>query len=352
MGSILNKKEVKLMNNKKEAIIEISSKNTKDQILAAYNDVLMKLSEKQSTPQEQKRQEEVQDKLKKTTALSTDNILSELSSLKSKAIKQIDSLSGELLEEFQKLINIQNAISIEQQHLKELYQINKTANSLSALLQAQAEEKERFKSEMDQIKQKVDQEMENQRLYWKERKEKLEQEHEELKEQELKARKREEEEYNYVIEQKRKKELDEYNGKKLAMEKELSEIRIGLQKREDEIVAKEKDYDLLKKQVEDIPSVIREASLAAEGSLRSNLIRQHDIDTKLREQEYRAELQLKDQNISHLEEKIAKQESMIKEVTAKANMAVEQVQKIACRALDASAQRFVGVSGSKLDDSR
>ena len=61
--------------------------------------------------------------------------MTDLSNLKSKTIKQIDGLSEQLLSEFQKLANLRQAITIEQKHLEELYQINETANTLSALLQ-------------------------------------------------------------------------------------------------------------------------------------------------------------------------------------------------------------------------
>ena len=104
--------------SKKHNIPEVSVKSTKEQILAAYNEVLTKLTEKQLfTPQEQKKHEEEQNVIKKTANQSPDDILIDLSNLKSKSIKQIDSLSEQLLSEFQKLANLREAIIIEQKHL-------------------------------------------------------------------------------------------------------------------------------------------------------------------------------------------------------------------------------------------
>ena len=51
-------------------------------------------------------------------------------------------LSEQILSEFEKLANLREAISIEQKHLQDLYQINDTANTLSILLQTKAEQKE------------------------------------------------------------------------------------------------------------------------------------------------------------------------------------------------------------------
>jgi len=101
--------------SKKHNVLEVSAKSTKEQILAAYNEVLTKLTEKQlSTPQEQKKQEEEQNIIKKTASHSPDNILTDLSNLKSKTIKQIDGLSEQLLSEFEKLANLRQEITIEQ----------------------------------------------------------------------------------------------------------------------------------------------------------------------------------------------------------------------------------------------
>jgi len=328
--------------SKKHNIPEVSAKSTKEQILAAYNEVLTSLAAKQlSTPQEQKKQEDEQHIIKKTTNQSPDNILTDLSNLKSKTIKQIDSLSEQLLGEFQRLNDLRSAIIIEQKHLQELYQINETANTLSALLQSQAEQKEQFKLNMEQAKQTFEQEMATQKLHWQEQKVRLEQEYKERKDLLEKTRKREEDDYTYTLELKRRKETDEYSNKRLAMEKELSDIRDNLLKREAELLEKEKNYESLRMQVEQMPDKISEAVASNEEFLRAKLLEQYEFETKLKQQEYDGMLKLRDQSINYLEEKAKKQEAMIKELSAKADMASEQIQSIACRALDTSAQRFV-----------
>ena len=331
--------------SKKHNVLEVSAKSTKEQILAAYNEVLTKLTEKQlSTPQEQKKQEEEQNIIKKTASHSPDNILTDLSNLKSKTIKQIDGLSEQLLSEFQKLANLRQAITIEQKHLEELYQINETANTLSALLQTQAEQKQQFKLDMELSRQNFEQEMATQKLQWQEQKSKLEQEYKERKELLEKIRKREEEEYGYALELKQRKEMDEYNDKKFSMEKELSDLKDNLSKREADLLEKEKDYESLRLQVQQIPDKIKEAVTNNEKALEAKLLEQYEFATKLKQQEYDGILKLKEQSINYLEEKIRKQDDLIKELSEKADMATQQVQSIACRALDTSAQRFLATT--------
>ena len=194
---------------------EVSVKSTKEQILVAYNEVLTKLTEKQiATHQEQKKQEEAQAVVKKAINHLSDDILNDLSSLKSKTIKQIDSLSGQILCEFEKLANLCEAITIEQKHLRELYQINDTANTLLVLLQTQAEQKEQFKLEIEQTKQAFEEEMTIEKSHWYGQRTQLELDYKEQKNTLEKARNHEEEEYIYTLELKQRKEIDEYNNKR------------------------------------------------------------------------------------------------------------------------------------------
>ena len=235
-------------------------------------------------------------------------------------------------------------------YLHELYQINETANTLSALLQTQTEQKESFKLEMEQAKQVLEQEMASQKSQWQEQKVKLEQEYKERKDLLEKTRKREEDEYIYGLELKRRKETDEYNNKRFVMEKELSDLKDNLLKRETDLLEKEKTHEDLILQAEQVPDKIKEAVARSEELLQAKLLEQYEFNTKLRQQEYDGILKLKDQSINYLEEKVKKQEIMIKELITKADIASEQVQSIACRALDTSAQRFVSIASSKPEE--
>jgi hypothetical protein len=336
---------------KKHDIPEISTKSTKEQILAAYNEVSSKLLEKQlATPQEQKKQEEKQKIVTDAVNHSADALLTDLSTLKSKTIKQIDSLSEQLLCEFQLLTNLREAIAVEQKHLEELYQINETANTLSVLLQAQERQKEQFKLEMEQAKQAFTQEMQLQKSQLQEQKIRAEQEYKEQKDTLEKTRKREAEEYSYTLELKRRKEADEYNNKKLLLDKELSDLKDNLLKREADLVEKEKSYDSLKFQVEQIPFQIKEAVTNAEELLRSQMAQQYEFEKQLKQKEYDGILKLNEQSISYLEDKVQKQETIIAELMEKADRAAEQVQSIACRALDTSAGRFANSAMSKAEE--
>lgn len=203
---------------------------------------------------------------------------------------------------------------------------------------------------MSQRKQDFEQEINSQKLHWQQQRAALEQDYKEQKELLSKTRKREEEEYNYTLELERRKELDEYNNKRILIEKELSELKDNLLKREADLATKEQEYVSLKMQVDGMADKIKEAVYSAEKLLRNQLLQQYDFEKQLTQKEYDGILQLKEQSIIYLEDKIKKQENTIQELTAKADNATQQVQSIACRALDTSGQRFVAFTTNKQEE--
>lgn len=330
---------------KKTANPEVSTKSTKDQILAAYNEVLEKLNEKQAEiPLEIKKKQEEKTVVTRSVAHSPDTIVSELSGIKLKAMKQLDGLSEELLGEFQKLSDIRQAISSEQSHLEELYQIKEMANTLAALFQAHVEQKERLHQEREEEKQAFDHFMISQRLQRKEENDRLEREFQEKKEKQEKDRKREEEEYVYARELKRRKETDDYTAKKLMLEKELTELRESLQRREEMVSEREKTLSDLQSRVDQFPEELKKAVSEAEEKLRSQILQQHDFESQIKAKEQEGLVKLHTLQVNSLQGKIKEQESLIKELSQKADQAAENVQLIACRALDASSQRFIPMS--------
>ena len=342
---------------------EVSARSTKGEILSAYNEVLAKLHEKQPalTPQAQQQQAAQQQLVSQAAQHSADELLGALSNLKLKTIKQIDGLSEQLLAEFEKLTSLREAISIEQQHLQELYQIKETAHTLSALLQTQAEQKEAFETEMAQSKEAFETEMAQSKeafetkmteskASWSEKEAQLTQKYKEQEEALKKARAREEEEYDYTLTQTRRKELDEYEAKKAAAEKALGAKEQEYLEREAALKSKEDRYESLEQEVRQLPDQVQSAVKEAEAALRTRLSQEHKYAREIQEKESTGILQLKEQNIVHLEEKVKRQEETIKRLNEKLDQASGQVQEIACRALDTSSHRFTSPQGSKVEE--
>ena len=325
----------------KENKLEISVKSTKEQILSAYNTALTQLNEKQQeNPEEQKQKQEKQIVINTASKTSAETILQDLSNLKFKIIKQIEDLSENLMTESERLLTVRKAISIEKDHLEELYQIKESANSLAALIRANAEEQERFDFELSQKQAELNEKIDIKTEEWDKKQELLEKEYKERKENIEKLRLREEEEYKYTQELTRRKDMDEYLAKNSALEKELNDKKDSLQQRETEVITKEKLLQDLETKVVNFPEEMQKAIIIAEEKLHQKLEQEYKFSFDLKAKEHESETKLAGQKIAHLETKVKEQEIQIKILNQKGDEALQQVQTIACRALDTSMQRI------------
>jgi predicted AAA+ superfamily ATPase len=140
--------------------------------------------------------------------------------------------------------------------------------------------------------------------------------------------------------------MDDYNTKKANLEKELVCMKEDLPKREEFVNEKEKLLTDLQTKVAQFPADIAQAVTAAEEQLRTQLMQQHDFESQLAQKELEGLTKLNNLQITSLQGKIKEQEALIKEMSQKSEQAAENVQKIACRALDTSSQRFMAMPAS------
>ncbi len=334
----------------------ISSKNTKNQILEAYEELLQKQQEKKTEEprkiQEQQKQEAV---VKNASGLSTEGIVKDVSGLKVSLSAALDKLSEAFIIEFRKFEELQKAIQIEKQQLEDLYQLSASTDSLSVMLLAQKEKKEQFELEMINRRRELEEQIKSERAQFEtemtERKLNLKKLQEDAQaklkedaEQLHRNRKREEEEYLYALKINRKKETDLYEEKKEKLEKELSDKKAAFEKdfaeRELNIKQAESELNELRKKNAAFPAELEKAVKAAVENAIEKLETQFSFQKELREREVSGELKLKTQIIETLQSKIKDMEASLKDYAQKAMSAEASVKDIALRAIDSSAKSF------------
>ena len=336
---------------KKPDLPEISTKSTKEQILAAYHAALDQLSNQAVIlPEEQKKIQGTQQILTKVADVSKEGLLSELATLKLKTMQQIDLLSEDLLKEFQQLTALRQAITVEQRHLEDLYQIKDTTHTLAALLKTHHDQTEQLKHDLEEQKSVYDKTVSELKAQWKAQHEQLEKGFSEQKEQLSLQKKREEEEYAYALEVKRRQEADQYEQKKIALEKQLALLKEDLDAREKAIAQQETELTRLKEQVAAFPEMIKKTAEEAESTLTRKLEEEFAHKTQLQEAQQESTLKINAHRIQSLESKIKEQEQLVQLLSKKADVASEQVQSIASKALEASAQRFTSLTMEKGKD--
>ena len=326
---------------------KITTKNTKNEILQAYNELLAKVQEQRQTDRrEETKQKEEKEIVEKASHHSIETIVKNLADRRLTIVKALDGLGEELIGEYKKLTEIQQAIEIEKQNLDTVYEIKTNADSLAALLLAQKEKTADFEGEMERERSALEEETTDKRLQWKKEQETFEQAEKEKLAQIQKEREREEEEYNYDLQLTRKKDSDTYEAEKMALEKELGEKRRAfeqeLSEREAALSGKEQEYLELKTTVESFPAELEEAVEAAKAAVRQELELTYKHAAELTKREMESEQRLSQQMISALEMKIKEQEAQIRQMAQKTDEAGSHVQNIALKAIEgASTQRVV-----------
>ena len=190
------------MNQSKEP--EVTIKNTKTEILSAYESLLDKARDLYRKNQKQERELQEQKKLVVSAEqCSPSTIEQNLSGLREQLDEKIAQITAQIRGAFEQLKQVQNAIEIEKNNLDEMYGITKTAHTLDALMLTHQHEKDIFEKEMSE-----------QRAEWGFEKKKISTEIAELRESTKKAWTREQEEYEYQTQRDRKIEESAYASKK------------------------------------------------------------------------------------------------------------------------------------------
>ena len=327
---------------------EISEKSKKNEILAAYQELLEQIGQtKQESHQQEKKKQQEQDVVATASSMTTDHIVKNIADIKISIGQGLDMLEQRLVDEYRSLSELQSAIKIETTRLKELHEITVNADSLAALLLAQKEYKTRFEQEMMDRKIKFESEMAEVKEFWDKEQECMEQGQRELKDSLKKTRMREEEEYAYALQLERKKDQDAYEAKRFALEKELVDKKEIFYKecaeREAILKSQEEDLKQMHNRVEQFPHELERAIRDTEKATREQLERTYQYQIDLSAKEVDGERKLTQQMISSLQAKIKEQELFIKQLTQKTDEASNQVQEIALKALESSSNmRFMG----------
>jgi hypothetical protein len=331
-----------------DTLPEISEKSKKNEILAAYQELLEQIGQtKQESHQEEKKKQQEQEVVATASTMTPDRIVKNIAEVKVSIGQALDTLEQRLTDEYRGLSELQAAIKIETARLKDLHEITINADSLAALLLAQKEYKIRFEQEMMGRKVQFEDQMAEAKTAWDKEQERMQQEQKELKESIKRTRVREEEEYDYALQLERKKDQDSYETKKFALEKELVEQKEAFYKecaeREAALKSQEEELKQMRSRVEQFPHELEKSVRETEKTTREQLERTYKYQIDLSAKEIDGERKLNQQMIGTLQAKIKEQELFIKQLTQKTDEASSQVQTIALKALDSSSNmRFMG----------
>ncbi len=322
---------------------KLSLTSTKSEILNAYNELVKKIQEsKQENPKAEQEKKVKETTVETAAKLTDEEIIGAISALKLSLNSKLDKIEDDLTTERQKLAKIREAISVEDQRLKDLYQINAGADSLAAILAAQKEKKEEFEREMADRRNELEEQIKQEKLNRDKETKLWEEKRKEAEEALKKQRTREEEEYKYNLQLARKKDKDEYEQKKAKLEQELIQkmesFESGIKVREQTVAAAEKELAELRLKAESFPSELEKAVQEAINETTARLDKDYKFEKQLLLKDHEGEIKLKNQQIESLMAKIKDLELQLKQAYSKAENAENNSKEITLKAIQSSGQ--------------
>lgn len=339
-------------------IPQLTTSNTKQEMLAAYKEVVKQLKEKREAelkPQARAEEKQKQEAVQVADSLSTEGIAREVGNLRSEISKVLIELSDRMEEEIGKYLRLKRAVEVREQELKELAGIEKEALSLAALLEAQREKRERFDSEMAEKKQALEAEIASTRAAWKEEQKAHEAEIQAREAAEKKKRERDAEEYTYNFERQKRLAKEQFEYEKARMERESQmrrqELETDLTTREQALNAKEAELNQLRERVAASSAELAAAVEKAVKETTERLNREAEAREALLRKGFEGEEKVLQSRIESLQQTVKEQQQQIVRLSGQIEKSYGQVQEIAVKAIEGTGGAR-GISASQPTSNR
>ena len=127
------------MAEKEAPVKKLTDKNTKQEMLEAYQALAKQLEEKREAelnPERRLEEKKAEQAIKVAATVAAEGIDREIGGLKSEIGKMLADISERLATEAGRFRSLQKAVDVKEAELKELYGIEKSAAALAALIEA------------------------------------------------------------------------------------------------------------------------------------------------------------------------------------------------------------------------
>lgn len=321
----------------------LSMSNTKKEMIDTYNALLKQLQEKSEAelkPEKQIEEKKKREVVEVAETLSSEGVVKEIGNLKLEIGKMLTSISDGLEEEVSKFNQIKKAIEIKEGELKELYEIERSAETLAALIEAQGKKREEFELEMAVRKEELNREIITTREEWEKEKKEHEAEIKERDAAEAKRREREKEEYNYAFKREQLLAKDKFEDEIAKTEKEIQmkkeQMEKDLAEREKAVAEREEELAELQKKVAAFSNELKEAVNKAVKETTERIMLEAKNKEELMKREFEGERNVLKTRIESLEKTVKEQSGQIASLSGQLEKAYQKVQDIAIKSVEGS----------------
>jgi hypothetical protein len=320
-----------------------SAAAVKQEMQATIADVQKEVQERReasATPEQRIEERNVAKAVEAADALFAEGVLKGVSDLRAAMGKILGQLSEKLEAEIEKYGQVKKAIEAKEKELAEIYEIQKSASTLAALIESQQRRREEFEAEMARRKEELAGEIESTRGQWEAEKSDRDADAKEADAVEKKRREREREEYRYAFAREQQLAKDQFSDEKVKLERALVEKRTQLEKelaeREQAVAAREAELTTLRSRAEEFPAQLQAAVAQAISQATENAQEDAVAREELLKREFAGEKNVLTTRIGSLEATVKEQAAQLQKLSQQAEKAYTQVQDIAVKAIEGS----------------
>ncbi len=321
--------------------------STKQEMLQAYNTLVKELEARQEgelKPEKKIEEKKNREAVQVAESLTAEGVGKEIAALKQEIGKTLTGISDQLEGEVSRFVAIRNAIAAKEKELAELYEIEKSAMSLAALIEAQNQKRQEFTSEMEEKKESLRQDIEETRTAWEKERADHDATVKERDTAEKKRQTREKEEFDYAFKREQQTSTDRFTYEKAKLEKELKDKKENLEQelsaREAAVAAKEAEFNDLRKQAAQHPKELETSVARAVKETSERLLAEAKSRQELMKKEAEGEHNVFTARIESLEKTTKEQSERVTALTKQLESAYQKVQDIAVKTVE-------GASNSK-----
>jgi hypothetical protein len=337
---------------------QVSMKNTKAQILSAYERLCTEYEQLQAKHEQLLQEKDALGQKASVTATPTVTpkperagpetghtvgvILDGLAALRAGFGGALNELSSQLTTEVATLEALRQQIQQKTARLVELYGITVTENTLDELIETYETKSRAFQEQMTQKGQAHEQELAQKREAWAQERKAHAQAIKERDERLKTERQRNAEEYDYNLDMERKLDAERYEQEKRARYRELEAFVAAKERawaeRECAIAEQEQAYQELKTRAESLPKEM-EAAIKQAGKEGIDTARKHaKVGDDLLAKEEEGSRRVAELKIQSLQAAIDKQAGQIENLSAQLDAVAKQSQALAVKAIEGASR--------------
>lgn len=326
-----------------------SEKNTKAEILAAFDELLKEKKALETETKEPKPEPKPKTPPMLAPPQNMTSVIESLDRLQLNFGSAISDLSEKLTLEATKLQDLQQSVSTEVEQLQTLHNLQLTEDSLDTLIQQYGDSFKTFTNELNQRRQTINQELTQSKKAWTKEQDDHRRSIKERNEILNKNRQRDGKEYIYALTLQRKLSNEDFEQEKKRLYQEISELRETRQKeweqREKAIADRETQFTELKTKVEAFPQQLESALKRAKEEGKGIAAHQAKVKADLAAKDIEGQKRSYEIRLQALMETLQNQESRIQSLSDQLSNALKQVQDLAVKAIEgasnvSSAQMF------------